>query len=92
MPLFKHQFMKFSRSEFKLLVSSRIEESEDDRVASSANRSNIQNCNVNGKSFTYRRNSIDTAGDNQNAHVIISNYQTSIIFLFAHIIDNFQII
>ena len=38
--------MKFSRSEFKLLVSSRIEESEDDRVASSANRSNIQNCNV----------------------------------------------
>ena len=57
MSLFKHQFMKFSRSEFKLLVSSRIEESENDRVASSANRSNTQNYNVNGKSFTYRRNS-----------------------------------
>ena len=57
MPLLVHQFMKFSRSAFKLLVSFRMEESEDDRVASSANRSKMQNCNVSGKSFTYKRNS-----------------------------------
>ena len=34
-----------------------MEESEEDRVASSGNRFKMQNCNVKGKSFTYRRNS-----------------------------------
>ena len=38
----------------KQFVRLRIEESDDDRVASSANRSKMQNCNAKGKSFTYR--------------------------------------
>ena len=52
-----HQLIKFSRSLFMLLVKFRMDESEDDRVPSSANRSKMQNFSVKGKSFTYRRNS-----------------------------------
>ena len=41
-PLLSHQILKFSKSIFKLFVRFKMDESEDDKVASSANRSKIQ--------------------------------------------------
>ena len=50
-----HQSLKFFKSSFRQSVRLKIDGSELDSVASSANRSSIQVCFDNGKSFVYTR-------------------------------------
>ena len=52
-----HQSWKFFKSSFRQFVRLRIDGSELDSVASSANRSSMQVCIDNGKSFIYTRKS-----------------------------------